>query len=131
MCFGTFDLFHLGHLKYLQQAKDHGDHLTVIISRDKNVRKQLVFNEQERLELIKQLKIVDEVLLGNEEDFLLVIEEKNPDIVCLGYDHQVKEEVLKKSLLERNLNPEIKRMCPYQTNKHKSSLIKETILNLS
>ena len=129
MCFGTFDLFHLGHLKYLQQAKSYGDHLTVVIARDSNVRKNLVFNENERLELIKHLKIVDEVILGNEKDYLQVIEEKNPDIVCLGYDQPITEEKLAERLKLRGLNPEIKRMHPYQTNKHKSSLIKEIVLS--
>ena len=130
MCFGTFDLFHLGHLKYFQQAKSYGNHLTVVISRDKNVKKNLVFNEQERLELIKQLKIVDEVILGNESDYLQVIEEKNPSVVCLGYDQPIQEEDLKQELANRGLNPEIKRMKSYNHEKHKSSLIKESILNL-
>ena len=40
MCFGTFDLLHLGHLSYLQQAKEKAEHLTVVIALDKTKSNQ-------------------------------------------------------------------------------------------
>ena len=128
--FGTFDLLHLGHLNYFQQAKEHGNHLTVVIARDKNIKKPIIFSEDERLKLVKSLKIVDEAVLGKKEDKLKIIQEINPDIICLGYDHPIKEGNLKESLNKLNLNSEIKRMKPYNINHQKSSKIKKKILTI-
>ena len=124
ICFGTFDILHLGHLNYFQQAKRHGNHLSVVIARDKNIRKPILFNEQERLQLVKNSKIVDQAVLGDEDDHFKIIAEIQPDVICLGYDHPIKEEELKAELNKRNIHPEIKRMQPYQQEKYKSSIIK-------
>ena len=131
MCFGTFDLIHLGHLDYFKQAKKYGDYLIVVVARDKTKQKQdkeMVFSENERLELIKNLKIVDEVVLGNEGNHFKIIEEKKPDIICLGYDHPIKDEELQDKLLKLRLFPKIVRANAYQTDKNKTTKIKETIL---
>ncbi len=132
MCFGTFDLLHLGHLHYFQQAKQHGDHLIVVIARDvtkQRQAKQIIFSEHERKQLVEQLDVVDEVVLGNVEDHFKIIQEKTPDIICLGYDHPIREEVLQQKLTTLGLFPDIKRMKSYQPEKHKSSLLKEKILH--
>ncbi|MDP3734259.1 MAG: adenylyltransferase/cytidyltransferase family protein [Nanoarchaeota archaeon] len=134
MCFGTFDLLHLGHIDYFQQAKKYGDYLIVVIARDKTKEKQRkasVFSEQERLTLIQNLKIVDKVVLGNVDDHYAVIEEYLPNILCLGYDHPVDEGVLLQQLNQRGLHLDIKRMKPYKSENHKSSKMKEIILNSS
>tara|TARA_Y100000310_G_scaffold89923_1_gene87056 strand:+ start:20002 stop:20415 length:414 start_codon:yes stop_codon:yes gene_type:complete len=131
MCFGTFDLLHLGHLDYFKQAKKFGDYLIVVIARDKTKllqNKESVFSEEERKELIDALMIVDEVILGNEKDHFKVIEEHQPDVLCLGYDQKMDETILKERLRERDLHPEIKRMQPYQDRKHKSTKIKQKVL---
>lgn len=133
MCFGTFDILHLGHLHYLQQAKRYGDYLLVVIARDKtkkDQKKESLFSEQERLELVRNMKIVDEVVLGYPDDHFQIIEEKKPDVICLGHDHQIDEDFLSQRLQERRLNPIIKRMKPYQINRHKSSRLKEVLFKL-
>ena len=131
MCFGTFDILHVGHLDYFQQAKQSGDRLIVVIARDETKQKQkkeIIFTELERLELVKNLQIVDEAVLGYPDDHLTIIEEKAPDVICLGYDHKIDQKILAQRLQARGLNPEIKRMNPYQVNKHKTSKIKEIML---
>jgi len=133
MCFGTFDLIHLGHLDYFKQAKKYGDYLFVVIARDKTKQdqeKETVFTELERLELIKNLQIVDEVVLGNQGNHYKIIEEKKPDVICLGYDHPIGENELQENLLSLRLYPEIKRMQPYHEEKNKSTKIKEIILRV-
>ena len=133
MCFGTFDLLHLGHLNYFKQAKELGTHLTVVIARDQtkiNQKKETIFTEDERLELIQSLKIANEAVLGNKDNHIKIIQEKNPDVLCLGYDHPITEDALKKKLNKLNLYPQIKRAKPYQTDNHKSSKLKEIILKL-
>lgn len=65
--FGTFDLFHIGHLNILKRAKNLGDHLIVGISSDdlnfKKKNKYPVYNERERLEIVSAIKYVNAVFL--------------------------------------------------------------------
>ena len=94
MCFGTFNLLHPGHLHYFQQAKKYGDYLIVVIARDKTKRQQhqlTVFNEQERLHLIQNLKIVDKAVLGKVGDHFKIIRALKPTVLVLGYDQEVRE----------------------------------------
>ncbi len=61
--FGTFDVFHVGHVRVLQRAAELGDRLVVGVSSDAlNMSKKgraPVFNEDERLEIIGSLRVVD------------------------------------------------------------------------
>lgn len=131
MCFGTFDVLHLGHLDYFQQAKRHGDYLIVVIARDKTKhaqKKETIFDEQERLELVKSLKIVNEAVLGNPGDHFKIILEKKPAAVMLGYDHKIKEREVAERLSAHGFFPAIYRAKPYKPHQHKSTKIKEIIL---
>ncbi len=130
MCFGTFDLLHPGHLSYLQQAKQQGDHLIVVVARDKTKEKEgkkTLFSEQERLGLVKSLAIVDEAILGHEGNLFKIVQEKNPQIICLGYDHKVKKNFLRQKLSQLGITSKIMRMKPYQEKVYKSSLLKGKI----
>ncbi len=134
MCFGTFDIVHLGHLNYFQQAKHHGDYLIVVVARDKTKQQQqkpILFNEQERLTLLKQLKVIDEVVLGYPHNHYRIIQEKKPDILCLGYDHQISAKDLQHHLAQLGLHPKIIRLKPYKPKKHKSTHLKTKILHSS
>ncbi len=134
MCFGTFDLLHLGHLNYFKQAKTYGDYLIVVLARDKTKQeqqKEMVFTEEERLELIKNLKLVDRAVLGYHQDFFKIIQEHQPQVICLGYDHQINETELAEKLKGLRLNPIIKRMEPCHAQKHKSTMLKEKILKIN
>ena len=65
--FGTFDVFHVGHLRVIQRAASYGDRLVVGVSADElNLRKKgrlPVFSQGERLEIVAALKPVDEVFV--------------------------------------------------------------------
>lgn len=65
--FGTFDVFHAGHLRLLERARSLGDTLVVGISTDQlNFRKKgrnPVFPQEERLHIVRSLRCVDEVFL--------------------------------------------------------------------
>ena len=132
MVFGTFDILHKGHEYFLKESKKLGTYLIVIIGRDKNVKKfknkHPVYNENNRLINIKKIPEVDEVILGREDhDYSKIIEEKNPDIICLGYDQ--KDLGLEKYLIENKLNIKIVRIKPYKEEKYKSSILREKINN--
>lgn len=65
--FGTFDVFHVGHLRVIERAASYGDRLVVGVSADElNFRKKgryPVFSQAERLEIVNALKPVDEVFV--------------------------------------------------------------------
>ena len=125
ICFGTFDHLHKGHLNYFQQAKELGDYLIVIVARDKNTSKETTYSEEERLMEVKKVEIVNEAILGDLEDKYNVIKEKKPDVLCLGYDQDIKEEKLKEDLAKFNLFSKIVRMKAFQEDKYKSSLFRK------
>ena len=93
---GVFDLLHLGHVKFLEEAKKTGGknaELIVIIARDATVEKtkgrKPVMPEDQRRALVESLKVVDAAVLGFESlDIGEVIEKVKPDIIALGYDQK-------------------------------------------
>jgi|TARA_B100001971_G_C18177963_1_gene531016 FAD synthetase len=132
MAFGSFDLIHPGHLYYLKESKKYGDKLIVGVATDQNIlelkgRKPL-YNEKERLLEVKNLNIADEVRLGNDNRNVYdILEEVNPNVICLGYDQKPSNEELKKELKLRKINAEIIRIDAFNPEKYKSSKLKGLI----
>jgi FAD synthetase len=101
---GTFDLLHLGHVKFLEEAKKAGGkdaELIVIVARDNTVKerkgKKPIMPEDQRRALVESLKVVDEAILGL-EGFSIhdVIEKIKPDVIAVGHDQDgIEKEVLK------------------------------------
>jgi len=89
--FGTFDVFHVGHLRVLERAAALGDRLVVGVSADAlNKRKKgrvPVFSERERLTIVAALKVVDEVFveesLEAKRDYIL---KHGADVLVMGDD---------------------------------------------
>jgi FAD synthetase len=130
MVFGAFDGLHPGHLDFFKQARRLGDYLIVSVARDINVErikgKKPLFGEEERLELISNLKIVDEAVLGARHDFYIQIKQNKPDIVCLGYDQWATEdEVLENIRGVGLLDTEVVRLNSYKPERAKSTILKE------
>ena len=100
MTFGTFDLFHIGHLKILKRASELGYELIVGISSDKfsfnKKNKYPIFSEKERLEIISSLKCVSQVFLEEsmeqKEEYL---KKYNCDVLVMGDDWEGKFDYLK------------------------------------
>jgi FAD synthetase len=113
---GTFDLLHMGHIYYLREAKKLGDELVVIVACDSTVRKlkhEPVTPEKMRLEIIKELKIVDEAVLGHKDDMYKVVKDIEPDIIALGYDQIHNAEKIKRELKKRNITTQVVRLPKY------------------
>lgn len=94
MAQGTFDVLHPGHIHYLEESAELGDELIVVVARDCRVsdRKELVFDEDERREVLEALEAVDRAVLGSEGDIYSTVEEVDPDVITLGYDQDHSEE---------------------------------------
>ena len=130
MAFGTFDIFHQGHKNFLQQARQHGDYLIVVVARDKtvaNVKAKLPQNnEQARLQTIVKTGLADRVVLGNVGDKYKVIAKFKPEVICLGYDQDAFTENLPEKLREFGLaKTKAVRLKPYKQKKYKSSKFKK------
>jgi choline-phosphate cytidylyltransferase len=89
--FGTFDVLHVGHVRILERAKAHGDHLIVGVSSDAlNVAKKgrdSVFSQAERIEIVSALAVVDDVFV--EESLELkrdYITQWQADVLVMGDD---------------------------------------------
>jgi len=129
MVFGAFDCLHPGHLDFFKQAKKFGDFLIVSVGTNANVKKikgkKPLFGEKERLSLVQQLKIVDKVILGVEENFYKQIKGFTPDVICLGYDQWAQEEDVRRELKKVGLfKTKVVRLKPYKSKKAKSSIVK-------
>ncbi|HQR26302.1 MAG TPA: adenylyltransferase/cytidyltransferase family protein [Nocardioides sp.] len=89
--FGTFDVFHVGHLRMIERAAALGERLVVGVSADAlNLRKkgrEPVFGEDERLAIVAALKVVDEVFLEEsleaKRDY---VRQHRADVLVMGDD---------------------------------------------
>jgi FAD synthetase len=117
MATGTFDLLHPGHIYYLKEAKKLGDTLAVVVATDATVRRlkhEPVNPEEIRLNLIKELKIVDKAYLGHEDDTYEIVEEIKPDIIALGFDQIHDENKIKSELKKRKINAKVVRLSEFK-----------------
>lgn len=93
MASGVFDLIHIGHVHYLEEAKSYGDELVVVIACDETVRNykhEPIMPAEDRRRIVEALKPVDIAVVGHEDDMLKIVEELKPNIIALGYDQHAK-----------------------------------------
>ena len=93
---GYFDPLHVGHLEYLKLAKSLGDYLIVIVNSNSQckIKKGKPFmDENDRLEIVRNLKMVDEVFLSIDQDktVCMSLEKIRPDIFANGGDRSTDE----------------------------------------
>ena len=96
--FGTYDVFHVGHLRILQRARELGSYLIVGVSTDKlNFDKKgryPIYSENERIEIVSALRCVDAIFLEEslekKRDYLL---QYKADALVMGDDWQGKFDV--------------------------------------
>jgi len=88
---GCFDVLHLGHIKYLKQAKSLGDKLVVALNSDASVRKlkgkgRPLFSQRARATLVAALECVDYVIIFGKSTPLGLIKALRPDVLVKGSD---------------------------------------------
>jgi rfaE bifunctional protein kinase chain/domain/rfaE bifunctional protein nucleotidyltransferase chain/domain len=107
LCHGVFDLLHLGHIKHLKSAKSLGDYLIVSVTSNRFIKKgpgQPIFNQQQRKELLNELKIVDEVIISDTESAEDVIRVVKPNFYVKGPDYKINNlDKSKKIFYEKKL----------------------------
>ena len=93
---GVFDLLHVGHVRYLEQARALGDALLVAINSDRTVRElkgpnRPVFNQAERAEILAALRVVDYVVVFDDVSPRGLIAELLPDVLVKGGDYNLDQ----------------------------------------
>ncbi len=87
---GTYDMFHIGHLNLINHAKEYCDYLIVGVNSDDLVRsyknKSPVIVEDERAEIVRNIKAVDECFIVTTLDKLNALERFHFDVIFIGDD---------------------------------------------
>ena len=100
---GVFDIFHYGHLLYLQAASEMGDWLVVSVTRNEHVKKgptRPMFDQEQRAAIIRSLRCVNEVIFS--DDAMDALEIVKPDIFVKGRDYIGKIELKHSEYCKRN-----------------------------
>jgi len=108
---GCFDIIHLGHIRYLREAKSKGDILIVGLNSDESVRKikgenRPIMGQEERAEILASLEMVDFVVIFEETVPDELIRLIKPDVHIKGGDYRFPDE-LPEAKLVRSLGGEV------------------------
>ena len=122
---GCFDVLHIGHIRYLQQAKQQGDILIVAVNSDDSVRaikgdKRPLAPENERAETLAALECVDYVMIFPELNPIQFLNELRPDIHVKGGDYKL-DQIIERETVE-SIGAEL-RLLPGAPGKSTSNLV--------
>ncbi len=102
---GCFDILHIGHARYLKEAKDCGDILVVGLNSDDSVKRlkgdaRPIISENDRAEMLSHLESVDFIVIFNDDTPINLIKVINPDVLVKGGDWKIDQIVGSKIVLE-------------------------------
>ena len=87
---GVFDMFHIGHLNILRRAKEQCEKLIVGVTTDElcfsRKQKYPIINQKDRIEIVKAIRYVDEVVLQKDMEKSAAVKKYNVDVVFVGSD---------------------------------------------
>ena len=129
LVFGTFDGLHEGHMKFLEQARRHGNYMIGVVTRDSNVVKTKgagpMNGERKRLNDVR--KHVDLAILGEKKVTYSLIKRLKPDVICIGYDQRPTMTEARKILRKIDMEGVVlKTMKPYRPRAYKSSILNKS-----
>lgn len=88
LCHGVFDLLHHGHVQHLRVAQTFGDRLVVSVVADAYcVKREPIYNQETRMDMLRELRCVDYVVLCNAPGPQELIERLRPDVYVRGGDY--------------------------------------------
>ena len=131
---GCFDIIHRGHIEYLKRARKFGDFLIIGLNSDESVNRlkgnpRPYNNENDRAEILNNLRAVDLVIIFEEDTPLELITELRPDILVKGGDYSIDSIVGAKEVI--NWGGEVKIIQfleGYGTSKLISKIVKESVI---
>lgn len=128
---GTFDLFHIGHLNLIKNAKKYCDYLIVAVNSDELVHDYkkhyptIPFNE--RLEIVNNIKMVDKVVKADDRDKIKAYNKYKFDYLIMGDDWKGTNFY---NIVEKEINDETNAKIIYlpYTNTTSTTIIKQNII---
>ena len=96
LCHGVFDIVHAGHLNHFQQSKKLVDYLIVSVTENKFVNKgpgKPIFNLENRIHFLKQLKIIDYVLPSHHSTAEKILNLLNQTIILKARSIKIKQTI--------------------------------------
>lgn len=128
---GTFDMFHIGHLNLLMNAKEYCDYLIVGVNSNELVRsyknKDPIINEDDRLRIVSAIKYVDRAFLSKTLDKTHAFKEFEFDVVFVGDDWKGSERWNKTEEDLKRLGVDVVYLS--YTNGISSSILREKIVS--
>lgn len=126
---GCFDIFHVGHLRYLKESSKYGDMLIVGVNSDASVKRlkgnnRPIVTENERAELLASLSFVSYVVIFDEDTPYEIIKRIKPDFITKGGDYN-PDTVVGKDIVEAKGGKVI--ICPLEENKSTTNIIKKIL----
>src|SRR3989338_3362249 len=103
---GVFDILHIGHIRYLQEAKKLGNILIVAINSDSSTKKlkdpkRPLNNENDRAEALAALECVDYVTVFSEGNPIKILGIMKPNVHAKGGDYKINQ-IIEKDIVENN-----------------------------
>lgn len=123
---GTFNVIHPGHILFLEKARELGDCLVVVVSSNETAaktKKYPVKDQEERKMQLERIASVDKAVVGDPKDFFKIVLEERPDVIALGYDQKLDDDVAKK-ILDHGIKCKIVRIKDHLEGYSTSSLMK-------
>lgn len=125
---GCFDILHVGHVRYLKEAKKLGDRLVVGLNSDASVKRlkgesRPVVTQDDRKEVLEALESVDEVFIFDEDTPLTLIKKIKPQVLVKGGDYSLDDIVGAKEVL--SWGGEVKALS-FHSGHSSSNLINKT-----
>jgi rfaE bifunctional protein nucleotidyltransferase chain/domain len=105
LCHGVFDVLHIGHINYLNEAKKIGGTLVVSVTDDKFVNKgpgRPYFKIKDRIEMISNLSCVDYVLINKDKTAINLIKTLKPSFYVKGPDYKINKNDITKNIYKEN-----------------------------
>ncbi len=126
---GCFDILHVGHVRYLNDAKKYGDFLIVGINSDSSVRRikgenRPIIDEKARAEVVAGLDSVDMVIIFSEDTPYELIKTLEPDVLIKGGDWK-EEEIVGADIVKRSGGKVL--TVPYISGYSTTSIIEKII----
>ncbi|PIQ68434.1 MAG: FAD synthase [Candidatus Taylorbacteria bacterium CG11_big_fil_rev_8_21_14_0_20_46_11] len=129
LVFGTFDGLHDGHRFFLRESRKLGERLVAIVAQDtivEQIKGYLpVFPLQERIQLLLDHAVVDDVLEGDTKlGTWSTVTKVKPDVIAVGYDQKHLEEKLREHIQSNSLSFEVVQIAPHDPDRLHSSILR-------
>ena len=126
---GVFDIIHPGHIHTLNDAKELGDVLVVVVATDKTAikmkKREPLHSAELRQELVSSLNMVDLCIIGDEDDIFKTVDLVKPQIIALGYDQTHQEKFITEGCKKIDLDVTVARLESPRPETSSSKIQKE------